>query len=285
MYIEAPEGSGVEWFFLDVGSKQSTQPPMLLLHGIPAFSYMWRNVLPDLVGAGRRAIVVDFPGFGNSSMIQVGVGFNYTIEEYVAALDSLVERMGLDSTPIDVVAPGLLGGTVGALWAARNPEKVAKLTLMNTPLDAQSAGELPKALKPLTNPFTSAIFCQNPLNVVGKPIEGSGPYALDVNDQAVYLAPTLADGNAGFIAIAVAKELQKNAPKAVKEALAQLAANGSPAVEIVWGNSDNWLGEDPPSSVKSVATSIKKLPGAGHFAPEDWPEKVAAALLDRPISS
>lgn len=83
----------------------------------------------------------------------------------------------------------------------------------------------------------------------------------------------------------MAKELQKNAPKAVKEALAQLAANGSPAVEIVWGNSDDWLGEDPPSSVKSVATSIKKLPGAGHFAPEDWPEKVAAALLDRPISS
>lgn len=76
MYIEAPEGSGVEWFFLDVGSKQSTQPPMLLLHGIPAFSYMWRNVLPDLVGAGRRAIVVDFPGFGNSSMIQVRVGLD-----------------------------------------------------------------------------------------------------------------------------------------------------------------------------------------------------------------
>jgi len=173
MYVEAPKGSGVEWFFLDVGRKDSPQPPMLLLHGMPSYSYVWREVLPGLAAAGRRAIAVDLPGWGNSTMLQVGAGFDYTLEEYVDALDSLVTRLELRGQPLELVAPGLLGGTVGALWAARHPEAVAKLTLVNVPLGAD-AGELPKCLKPLTNPFTASIFCQNPLNVVGKPIEGAG---------------------------------------------------------------------------------------------------------------
>ena len=105
---------------------------------------------------------------------QVGAGFDYTLEAYAEALDSLVERLELGGARIQLVAPGLLGGTLGALWAARHPEKTAKLTFVNAPLGATDASELPKCLKPLLNPFTAAIFCQNPLNVVGKPIEGAG---------------------------------------------------------------------------------------------------------------
>jgi len=280
LYCEAPKGSGVQWFFADFGPKEaSSLPPILLLHGVPAYSYMWRNVVPDLVAAGRRCIVVDLPGFGNSTMTQVGEGgFNYTIEDYVSAMSSLVESLELDKTRFEIVAHGLLGGTVGALWGARNPGQVSKLILMNTPLDKKSAGEIPKSLQPLLNPFTAAIFCQNPLNVVGNPIEGAGPYALDVNDQAVYLKPTLADGNAGFIAIAVMKELKKNGAKAVEEAVRLLSKDDAPEVEILWGASDNWLGESPPS-VPKVTTNVKIINGAGHFTPEDWSEKVAKALL------
>ena len=42
------------------------------------------------------------------------------------------------------------------------------------PAESKRCRELPMCLKPLLNPFTAAIFCQNPLNVVGKPIEGAG---------------------------------------------------------------------------------------------------------------
>jgi pimeloyl-ACP methyl ester carboxylesterase len=73
MYVEAPKGSGVEWFFLDVGSKNSKSPPILLLHGLPAYSFMWRDVLPILTSANRRCIAVDLPGFGNSTMMQVWI--------------------------------------------------------------------------------------------------------------------------------------------------------------------------------------------------------------------
>jgi pimeloyl-ACP methyl ester carboxylesterase len=72
MYVEAPKGSGVEWFFLEVGPKGSAQPTLLLLHGMPSYSYVWRDVLPGLAAAGRRAIAVDLPGWGNSTMLQVG---------------------------------------------------------------------------------------------------------------------------------------------------------------------------------------------------------------------
>eukprot|EP00854_Cymbomonas_tetramitiformis_P004202 gene4203-5178_t len=89
LYVEATPG--IEWFFLDVGKRDSREPICLLLHGMPAFSYLWRNVLPILSENGRRAIAVDLPGFGNSTCPQVGTGFGYTIEEYVDGLAGLVK--------------------------------------------------------------------------------------------------------------------------------------------------------------------------------------------------
>ena len=211
--------------------------------------------------------------------MQVGAGFNYTFTEYENVLNSLVERLELsEQGPIEIVGQGLVGGTVAALWAGRNPSSVSKLTLMNTPLDKASAGEV-FALKPLTNPFTAAITCQNPLNVVGKPIEASGPYSLGVEDQAAYMAPTLKDGNAGFIVMAAVKEIKKNGPKAVEEALQMLAKEGT-NVEVIWGASDSWLGSKPPS-LDNLNVKVKILEGAGHFAAEDWSEKVTDALLGK----
>lgn len=57
-------------------------------------------------------------------------------------------------------------------------------------------------------------------------------------------------------------------------------------VEVVWGNSDSWLGEDPPSAaVAALKAKVTKIPGAGHFAAEDWAEKTANALLGRPVEN
>jgi pimeloyl-ACP methyl ester carboxylesterase len=75
------------------------------------------------------------------------------------------------------------------------------------------------------------------------------------------------------------KEIKKSGPKAVREALKLLAENGT-KVDVVWGAADTWLGSKPPP-LSGLKAKVKMVEGAGHFAAEDWAEKVANALLDR----
>ena len=111
----------------------------------------------------------------------------------------------------------------------------------------------------------------------------AGPYSLDVNDQAAYIQPMLNDGNAGFIAVAVAKSLKSGGAQATQEALSGLAAAGVPC-EVLWGNSDAWLGFEPDAAaVAALNATVIKIPGAGHFAAEDWAQKVTKALLGQPV--
>jgi pimeloyl-ACP methyl ester carboxylesterase len=111
----------------------------------------------------------------------------------------------------------------------------------------------------------------------------SGPYALDPNDQAAYLQPMLMDGNAGFIAMAVAKQLKTRGAASMAAALSGLAS-AAVSCEVIWGASDAWFGESPDAAaVAAINASVVKVPGAGHFAPEDWAEKVTKALLGQKV--
>ncbi len=65
-------------------------PPVLLLHGFPESSYMWRDLLPALAGAGCRAIAPDFPGYGDSPADPPG-----TWERHVEALERFRRGLGI----------------------------------------------------------------------------------------------------------------------------------------------------------------------------------------------
>jgi len=254
-------------------------PPIVFIAGIPAYSFLWREVIDAVSKTGRRVITLDLPGFGNSTAPDINsVPFKCTFNDYVAGLDYILTELLGDGQPIEVVAQGFLGGTVGALWAGRNLGKCSRITLMNTPLDPNTAGDLPTNLKGFLNPFLGPIQAQNPLQAVGKPIEAAGPYALDPNDQAAYMKPSMERGNAGFVLIAVLKELKKNGPAAVSEVLDRLGAPGAPKVRVAWGDADRWMGSEPPSSLPD-AWDVVTISGAGHFAAEDWSEKVIDAIV------
>ena len=67
--------------------------PILLLHGIPAWSYLWRNVMPHLANSGR-VIAMDMQGFGRSDAMET-----YTLANHAAAIDGFVEALGLKRSP------------------------------------------------------------------------------------------------------------------------------------------------------------------------------------------
>jgi len=96
-------------------------PAVLLVHGYPETSYMWREVLPALADAGRRGIAPDLPGFGDSEPDPPG-----TWERHVEALERFVTE--LDPGPVSLVTHDW-GVLVGLRWACDHPERVNSLAI------------------------------------------------------------------------------------------------------------------------------------------------------------
>ncbi|HEV7770260.1 MAG TPA: alpha/beta fold hydrolase [Solirubrobacterales bacterium] len=98
---------------------------VLLLHGWPTSSYLWRNVMPSIAGA-NRVVAIDLPGFGASAKpLDAAYGFDFhagVLDGFLAALE--VEQLAL--------AVHDLGGPIGLDWARRNPDRVTGLALLNT---------------------------------------------------------------------------------------------------------------------------------------------------------
>ena len=64
----APRLSSIDVDGVEIAYRRhGTGPPVLLLHGWPTSSYLWRNLIPPLAAAGRSAVAPDLPGFGASA--------------------------------------------------------------------------------------------------------------------------------------------------------------------------------------------------------------------------
>ncbi|MFT5443661.1 MAG: haloalkane dehalogenase [Myxococcota bacterium] len=111
--------------YLDEGPKDG--PVMLLLHGMPTWSYLYRDVIPVLVEAGYRCIAPDHLGFGRSDK-PVDPHW-YTIARHTEVLTSLITT--LDLNDITLVCQDW-GGPTGLAQPATMPERFTRLCIMNT---------------------------------------------------------------------------------------------------------------------------------------------------------
>ncbi|MGB3952302.1 MAG: alpha/beta fold hydrolase, partial [Solirubrobacterales bacterium] len=84
------EWDGLRLAYIDVGEG----PPILLQHGEPTWSFLWRKVIPPLVAAGFRCIAPDLPGFGRSDKPTDLAWYSY--DRHAAQLRQLVEQLDLD---------------------------------------------------------------------------------------------------------------------------------------------------------------------------------------------
>ena len=101
--------------------------PVLLLHGEPTSSYLWRNVIPPLVAIGYRAIAPDLIGFGRSDKPE-DVGW-YSYDRHVASIEQLVGALGLDGITLVVHD---WGGPIGLRFAVEHEELVDRLVILDT---------------------------------------------------------------------------------------------------------------------------------------------------------
>jgi len=116
------ERNGFQMHFVDEGSGE----PIVLVHGDPAWGYLYRNFIPSL-SSHHRCIVPDHMGMGKSSVPQEP--YPYRLQHHIANLENLLVYLNLRN--ITLVLHDW-GGPVGLGFAIRHPERIKRLILMNT---------------------------------------------------------------------------------------------------------------------------------------------------------
>jgi len=110
-----------EMAYVETGSGN----PIVFLHGNPASSYLWRNVIPHCEGLGR-CLAPDLIGMGESGKNPAG---SYRFADHARYLDAWFEAAEVDNA---VLVVHDWGGALGFHWAARNPAKVRGIVYMET---------------------------------------------------------------------------------------------------------------------------------------------------------
>lgn len=114
----------VEVFYREVGTKDA--PVLLLLHGFPSASHMFRNLMP-LLASQYRLIAPDLPGFGNTQAPPRGQ-FDYTFDNLYKVVEGFTEALGLKRYALYIFD---YGAPTGLRLAAANPEKVTAIISQN----------------------------------------------------------------------------------------------------------------------------------------------------------
>jgi haloalkane dehalogenase len=116
------EQDGLRMHYLDEGSG----PAVLLLHGEPTWSYLYRTVIPELVPAAR-AIAPDYFGFGRSDKPLRAEDYSYDF--HVRSIERLADELDLREATVVVQD---WGGPIGLRLAVERPDRIGKLVILNT---------------------------------------------------------------------------------------------------------------------------------------------------------
>jgi haloalkane dehalogenase len=242
-------------------------PAVLLVHGYPESSYMWREALPALGAAGWRALAPDLPGYGDSEPDPPG-----TWERHIEAIDRFVSE--LDPGPVALVTHDW-GVLVGLRWACDHPERVNALTISDGGFFAD------RRWHDLANAMRTP--GEGEKLIAGYTREGLGgaltSLSSGISEQALdeYWKGFADDTRRqGHLERYRSGDFEKLEP--YEGRLAQL---GVPTL-ILWG------ANDPFTTVKNANRFHDEIPGselevfdgAGHFIWEDEPERAPAALVD-----
>jgi haloalkane dehalogenase len=126
-YLEVPdpEGGSLRVHYVDEGPPGAE--PVLMLHGEPSWSFLYRKMIPVIVDAGLRAVAPDLVGFGRSD--KPSKRSDYTYQRHVDWMRAVVER--LDLTRITLVGQDW-GGFIGLRLAAEDEHRFARVVAANT---------------------------------------------------------------------------------------------------------------------------------------------------------
>ena len=251
--------------FREAGEPEA--PVALLLHGYPSSSYLWKDVLPAVAGAGWRAVAPDLPGFGDSEPF---VGEAGTWDDHLLAVDDFVAQH--DLAPVALVVHDW-GGLIGLRWACERPYAVRALVISGTGFFANARWHglaeglrTPGQGEQLLDALTRRAF--------GDVLRAASPHVTDEALDEYWKAYATPERRAAHLALYRSGDFERLA--AYDGALARL---GVPTL-LLWGEHDDYA---PVAGAHRFKREIPHaelvvLADAGHFLQEDAPERVAREI-------
>lgn len=274
-------GTGMAYY--EVGEGR----PVLFLHGLPTWSYLWRNVLPVVAAGGHRAIAVDLPGFGRSDRPD-GLDLGYA--EQVRHLDGFVAALGLRDLALVLHD---WGGAVGLDHASRHADGVRGVAY----LEAAIAPAWPRPSYANFGPVLEPLFRR-----FRDPIEG--PRALmEENVWVERLLPASVLRPLGGAEMAAYREPfpDRASRRAIYELTRSLPVGGEPAATVgAMGRAEAWWRETgmpklamyaepsrltPEPLVRWATANLRNVEAAYvgrgiHYVQEDEPEAIGRAVAE-----
>ncbi len=269
--------NNLDIFYREAGPKDA--PNLLLLHGFPTSSSMFRDLIPRLA-TKYHVVAPDYPGYGRSSQPSV-TEFNYTFDNLAATVDSFTRELKLDKFTIYVQD---YGAPIGYRIASAHPERISGLIVQNG--NAYVEGLPDGFWAPLKE------FWKNPTPELRTKLEGfltldttKWQYLHGARDPQNISPDAYIADQAGLdrpgnkdIQIALFKDYGSNPP--LYPAWQQYFRTYQPPTLIVWGKNDQIF---PAAGAEPYKRDLKNIDfnllDTGHFALEEDGDLIAAKIL------
>lgn len=272
------EVRNLKLFYREAGKEDA--PTIVLLHGFPTSSFMFRNLIPLLIEA-NHVIAPDYPGFGFSDAPSVE-DFEYTFDNLASVMEEfLLKKLGLRKFSIYVQD---YGAPIGYRIASANPSVIDKIVVQNGNAYVVGIGGAFDPMKP---------FWANRNEETEKPVRGL--LTLDTTKfqylhgakDASKISPDTYTFDQAFldrlgndaIQLNLLHNYQTNPPK--YEGWHEFFRKNQPPMLIVWGKND------PFFTVEGAQAYLKDLPKAelhlldtGHFALEEELDFIAGKMVE-----
>lgn len=259
--------SGVQSFVLDQGIGET----VVCMHGVPASSFLYRKVLPELAARGMRGIAFDLPGLG---LAERPTDFDYTWSGLGAWAASAVDVLDLDRIHLVVHD---VGGPVGFEVAGLLGDRVASMTVLNTLVEVDTFRR-PWSMQPFAIRGVGEVWLAGmsrpPFRALMR-LQGIDDMSVVSKDELGAYVDLLKgdDRGRGFLKIMRGFELTR----AKRDQYVELLGSGRFPVQVVWGEHDPALriGTAGESARRAAGVdTIVRLPGK-HFLQEDQAPAVA----------
>ncbi|NDJ54243.1 MAG: haloalkane dehalogenase [Chloroflexi bacterium] len=274
-YLEVPAGDGdnLRMHYVDEGPPEA--PPVLMLHGEPSWSFLYRKMIPPIVAAEYRVIAPDLIGFGRSDKpLQQS---DYSYQRHMDWLNHFVESLELQGITLFCQD---WGGLLGLRLVGEQPHRFERVIAANT--------FLPTGETPMSRAFMAwRAFSQlGPGLPVARILNTATATPLAPEVVAAYEAP-FPDNRykAGAKVFPMLVPIKPDDPGAAENRAA-------------WGTLERWekpfltaFGDSDPITRPAAAILQQRIPGAkgqahvtinnaGHFLQEDQGERLAEIILD-----
>jgi pimeloyl-ACP methyl ester carboxylesterase len=268
---------GFTVFYREAGPPDA--PTLVLLHGFPSASHMFRELIP-LLDDRFHIIAPDLPGFGKSDMPERG-SFDYTFEHITDVIDRLAEMLGLDRFALYVFD---YGAPVGFRIATRHPERVSAII-------SQNGNAYEEGLSDGWNPVQA--YWSEPsqanreaIRMFVQPQTTVWQYTHGVPDQA-QISPDGYGLDNYYLTRSGADEIQLDlfldyaSNVALYPAFQEYFRSSKPPLLAMWGRNDPFfLPAGAEAFKRDIPDADVRFIDTGHFALETHAEEIAAAIRE-----